>query len=147
MIFCTSDWTFVQGISNGVGNLVQADTEFYLQHGTSCCTSKLNKLLYTGLTSDTLRLRSGFDSNCCAVRVIYRTRYSTMYNMCPLQLAKFFFLRKQLLHFQRCHTPTASTGDCLSVPFILDITSSKDTFDRGFCGTRYGDDVAIRVSL
>lgn len=62
-------------------------------------------------------------------------------------LPELFLLGDQSLRFKSSHTPAAGTRDRLSIPLILDITRRKDALDRGLCGSRDSDDVAVSVGL
>lgn len=62
-------------------------------------------------------------------------------------LAQLLLFSNQFLNFQRGHATTASTRDCLPVPFILNITGGEHALYRSLRRTRHGDDIPIRVSL
>ena len=62
-------------------------------------------------------------------------------------LSKLLFLGKKFLGLKSCHTAATRACDSLSVSFILNITSGKDTLHGGLCGSWNRDDVAVGVSL
>lgn len=56
-------------------------------------------------------------------------------------------LGNELFGVQGGHASSTSTGNSLSIPLVLNITSSKDALNAGVCGARDGLDVAILVHL
>lgn len=62
-------------------------------------------------------------------------------------LNALLLLSDQTLGLQRSHTATACGGDGLTVPLILDITSSEDALDTGLRRAGYGHNVALRIRL
>ena len=64
-----------------------------------------------------------------------------------LFLDTLFLLCNQAFSLERSHAATARRGNSLTIPLILDITSSKYTFYARLSRSGDSDDVAIRVGL
>lgn len=56
-------------------------------------------------------------------------------------------IRDELLDLKRRHTARARRRDRLTVALVLHITGGEDSVDGRLGGTRYGDNVPIRVRL